>query len=159
MSRFNRAAFAVCVLLLGACDQTQRHQATQPATDDTLSARAADSRVADDSGLLTVLFAPGRSDLDQRGMAIIREIVAAIRARDSRLVVVHAFSDTVGSPEASMAISLRRGNAVRDALIAQGVRAQIDVRAYGATNLAVPTGPNTPEQRNRRAYVTLPPGS
>ena len=52
----------------------------------------------------------------------------------------------------------RRADAVRTALIAGGVPAdKITVASRGFTDLAVPTGPNVREAKNRRAEIILQP--
>jgi len=73
-------------------------------------------------------------------------------------ISVTGHTDTVGTAEYNMALGLRRADAVRTALIAGGVPAdKITVASRGFTDLAVPTGPNVREAKNRRAEIILQP--
>ena len=59
-----------------------------------------------------------------------------------------------------MALSLRRANAVKDALAKEGVPAQsITVIGYGSSNPLVPTGPNVREPQNQRVVIDIAPPS
>ena len=72
----------------------------------------------------------------------------------SILVVGH--TDTSGSPAYNQRLSLRRAEAVKNALISKGVAAnQISVEGVGESQLLVPTGPNVREPSNRRAQILI----
>ncbi len=55
-----------------------------------------------------------------------------------------------------MALSLRRANAVKDALVREGVPATaIAVIGRGEQGLLVQTGPNVREPQNRRVEIVI----
>ncbi len=69
-------------------------------------------------------------------------------------VFVDGHTDTVGPAEYNMDLSKRRAQAVADYLVARGVAPdRLTVRAFGETELAVPTPDETPEPRNRRVEI------
>ncbi len=69
-------------------------------------------------------------------------------------VFVDGYTDTAGPAAYNMELSRRRAQAVADYLIGRGIDAdRITVRAFGETELAVPTPDDTPEPRNRRVEI------
>ncbi len=71
-------------------------------------------------------------------------------------VEIIAHTDSSGSNDYNQALSVRRAEAVRDALIFQGVPAQkITIGAKSEFDLAVSTGDGVRESGNRRATMTL----
>ena len=67
-----------------------------------------------------------------------------------------AHTDTSGAPAYNMALSLRRANAVKDALVREGVPATaIAVVGRGEQGLLVQTGPNVREPQNRRVEIVI----
>ena len=72
-------------------------------------------------------------------------------------LVVTGYADTSGTPQYNMALSLRRANAVKDALVRDGVPARmIRVIGRGEEGLLVATADGVREPQNRR--VQLSPG-
>ena len=66
-------------------------------------------------------------------------------------------TETSGPESYNMALSLRRTNAVKDALVRDGVPPQaITVIGKGETQLLVPTGDNVREPQNRRVEIVEP---
>ena len=71
-------------------------------------------------------------------------------------IAVTGHTDTSGSPTYNMALSLRRANAVKDALVREGIpAAAIGVTGRGETQLLVQTGDNVKEPQNRRVEIVL----
>jgi OOP family OmpA-OmpF porin len=65
-------------------------------------------------------------------------------------------TDTSGPEAYNMALSLRRANAVKDALVRDGVPAQaITVIGMGEKGLLVQTGDNVREPQNRRVEIVI----
>ncbi|TAH36095.1 MAG: OmpA family protein [Alphaproteobacteria bacterium] len=106
------------------------------------------------SGDGTIYFAFGSSKLNA---ADIKEVKAlAKRAGTDNPVIVTGHTDTAGTRAGNMALSHRRAMAVRNVLIKAGVPSKnIRVEARGEDDLAISTGDNVREARNRRAGVRI----
>ncbi|ALG75102.1 membrane protein [Azospirillum thiophilum] len=80
---------------------------------------------------------------------------AAGRVRAVRIQVI-GHTDTSGSPSYNQRLSMRRAEAVRQALVARGTPAgMISIDGVGESQLMVPTGPNVREPSNRRAQILI----
>jgi outer membrane protein OmpA-like peptidoglycan-associated protein len=68
--------------------------------------------------------------------------------------VVNGHTDTAGPPDYNMNLSQERADTVATDLIKAGIPARIvTTKAWGETDLAVPTPDNTPDQANRRVIM------
>jgi OOP family OmpA-OmpF porin len=106
----------------------------------------------------TVYFDFDRAVINAAGQQVINQLLADARMHPPSSVSVTGHTDTVGPADYNMALGLRRADAVRTALISGGVPAdKITVASRGFTDLAVPTGPNVREAKNRRAEIILQP--
>ncbi len=90
-----------------------------------------------------------RASLDQLGRALTSSDLAGYRFR------IEGHTDTVGSPDHNRSLSARRADAVVDYLAStyKVDRARLQPVGLGSDNLAVPTGPQVAEPRNRRVQV------
>lgn len=101
-------------------------------------------------------FETGGAVLTAASQAVLPDVVAEARRRPAPDVAVVGHTDTVGGNEINVRISTQRAFAVRDVLVAAGVRRElIEVSSHGENNLLVKTPDNTPEPRNRRVEVTV----
>jgi outer membrane protein OmpA-like peptidoglycan-associated protein len=101
-------------------------------------------------------FGSDSTDLLPDSAARLKDIADAIRARASEIVSVVGHSDTAGVPEYNVALSARRAEAVKAALVALGIPgSSIQVTSHGETNPLVPTGDDVKEERNRRVEVVV----
>jgi len=107
----------------------------------------------------TVYFEFNKSNLTGDAQHIISEAAAAAKHGPAR-IVVDGYTDLAGTAQYNMGLSVRRANAVKAALVADGIPAsRISVHGFGKTNPAVPTPDGVREPRNRRAVVVIGPGS
>ena len=103
-----------------------------------------------------VFFDWDRSNLSQQAVQTIGQAVAAWRTRGSARITATGHTDTSGPESYNMALSLRRANAVKDALVREGVpAAAIAVIGRGEANLLVPTGDGVREPQNRRVEIVV----
>jgi OmpA-OmpF porin, OOP family len=103
-----------------------------------------------------VFFDWDKATLTTRARQIIRE--AADNSTHVRVtrIEVNGYTDTSGTPQYNMGLSIRRANAVKAELIRDGVAAgEISTQGFGETHLLVPTGPGVREPQNRRVEIIL----
>lgn len=143
------------------------HEATENLGEDHVAAcrdefRAAMTElqgapVAASPGTYVILFDFDSAELNDAGQAVVNQILADIRARGGSVgVSATGHADRSGSEDYNLALSLRRADTVRAALIAGGVGADaITTAGRGESENAVPTADGVKEQANRRVEVIL----
>ncbi len=103
-----------------------------------------------------VFFGFNKSNLTAEAHRVVTEAAAAAKEYGSASISVVGHTDTVGSNEYNMRLSMRRSQAVKDALIALGIAASaISTGGRGEAELMVQTGDSVKEPQNRRATIDL----
>jgi OmpA-OmpF porin, OOP family len=103
-----------------------------------------------------VFFDWDRSNLSQQALNTIRQAAAAFKAKGNARITATGHTDTSGPEAYNMALSLRRANAVKDALVREGVPAQaITVIGRGEQGLLVQTADGVREPQNRRVEIVI----
>jgi outer membrane protein OmpA-like peptidoglycan-associated protein len=103
-----------------------------------------------------VFFDWDRSNLSAQALATIKQAADAFRNKGSARITATGHTDTSGPEAYNMALSLRRANAVKDALVREGVPAQaITVIGMGEKGLLVPTADGVREPQNRRVEIVI----
>lgn len=106
-----------------------------------------------------MLFDTGRDELKSGAGRTLDTIAAFLQEHSDRHVLIEGFTDSVGSEETNRALSERRADAVRSALVTRGVdTGRIDVAGYGEQ---YPVGTNADaggRQLNRRVEVVVSTG-
>ena len=103
-----------------------------------------------------VFFDWDRSNLSQQALTTIGQAAAAFKAKGSARITATGHTDTSGPENYNMALSLRRANAVKDALVREGVPpTAIAVIGRGEQGLLVPTPDGVREPQNRRVEIVI----
>ena len=103
-----------------------------------------------------VFFDWDSSNLSQQALATIQQAANAFKQKGNARITATGHTDTSGPEAYNMALSLRRANAVKDALVRDGVPAQaITVIGMGEKGLLVPTGDGVREPQNRRVEIVI----
>jgi outer membrane protein OmpA-like peptidoglycan-associated protein len=101
-------------------------------------------------------FLHNSTDLVTESKSDIVEVISAVNKRKFYEISIVGHTDTTGTDEHNMGLSNARAEAVRDALIAQGIRSdRINLRYHGKWDPIVPTGDNVSEPRNRVVEVVV----
>jgi len=103
-----------------------------------------------------VFFDWDRSNLSPQAMTTIKQAADAYKAKGSARVTATGHADKSGPEAYNMALSLRRANAVKDALIQNGVPANvISVVGRGEEQPLVQTADGVREPQNRRVEIVV----
>ena len=103
-----------------------------------------------------VLFDFDKSNINAEAQSVIDKVVAAAGKMGTVNISATGHADRSGSETYNMALSLRRADAVRAALIAGGLSGDaITVAGRGESEPAVPTPDGVKEQANRRVEIIL----
>ena len=103
-----------------------------------------------------VFFDWDRSNLSAQALQTIKQAAQAFKSKGSARITATGHTDTSGPENYNMALSLRRANAVKDALVREGVPATaIAVVGRGEQGLLVPTPDGVREPQNRRVEIVI----
>ena len=103
-----------------------------------------------------VFFDWDKATLTDRARQIIKDAADNSSHVQYTRIEVNGYTDTSGSPQYNMGLSIRRANAVKAELIKDGVPANaITTQGFGETHLLVPTGQGVREPQNRRVEIII----
>jgi OOP family OmpA-OmpF porin len=103
-----------------------------------------------------VFFDWDKYNLTDRARQIIAEAAANSTKVQYTRIEVNGYTDTSGTPQYNLGLSIRRAKAVEAQLIADGVPENaITIQGFGDTRLLVPTGPGVREPQNRRVEIVI----
>ncbi|MEQ9813647.1 MAG: OmpA family protein [Azospirillaceae bacterium] len=103
-----------------------------------------------------VFFDWDRANLTQQANQVLDEAVNAYNRSGFAQVLAQGHADRSGPADYNVGLSQRRGESVRQGLVARGVAPdEIVVRAFGETQPLVPTPDGVREPQNRRVEIIL----
>jgi hypothetical protein len=103
-----------------------------------------------------VFFDWDSTRLSPASLNVIGQAASSYKSKGNARITATGHTDTSGTEAYNMALSLRRANAVKDALVREGVPATaISVVGRGEQGLLVPTGDGVREPQNRRVEIAI----
>lgn len=103
-----------------------------------------------------VFFDWDKSDITPEAAGILRDAADYAKANSATRIVATGHADRSGPEPYNMALSMRRAEAVKRQLIANGIsESEIGVDARGETDPLVPTEDGVREPQNRRVEIVL----
>lgn len=104
----------------------------------------------------SALFDSGAYELKPAAKEQLKKIAVVLKNHDSNLILVHGHADNRGSADANLKLSQKRALAVKDYLVAKGVRGEI-IQAEGKGS-SEPVASNDTEAgraKNRRVEIII----
>jgi outer membrane protein OmpA-like peptidoglycan-associated protein len=104
-----------------------------------------------------VFFDFDKADITPEASKIISQAAANASANKATSIALTGYTDAAGSEKYNLALSIRRGNAVKAALVKLGIPAnEISVVGKGKGDQLVATKDGVREPQNRRVLIVLP---
>ncbi|GGW57833.1 outer membrane protein OmpA-like peptidoglycan-associated protein [Winogradskyella epiphytica] len=104
----------------------------------------------------TILFQTGKASFQKSADQVLQAMVAIFKDYPEANFSIEGHTDSVGSKSSNLALSDRRANAVRDYLIANGIKAErLTAKGYGEDNPIANNKTAAGRKENRRVEVKL----
>ncbi len=124
--------------------------------------RALEERLRDLSIVLTmgdVLFDTDQAQLKLGGLRLVQQLAVLLNEYPQRNVLVEGFTDSTGSQAHNMSLSSLRAEAVRTALLAEGIAAtRVATRGHGENTPVASNDTADGRELNRRVEIVLSDG-
>lgn len=102
------------------------------------------------------LFEAGGAALRPQAQALLDSLAGVLQRHPQRRLLIEGFSDAHGSEATSLALSLRRAQALGQALLERGVDAQrLETQAYGAAHPVADNATAAGRRQNRRVELVV----
>ncbi len=103
-----------------------------------------------------IFFGHNKSNLTAAAMEVVRDAAAAAKQTGTASVKIVGHADRSGSDSYNQALSMRRANTVKGALVNEGIAGgAIAVDARGESDPLVPTADGVREPQNRRVNISF----
>jgi len=103
-----------------------------------------------------VFFDWDKSTLTDRARQIVAEAASSATKTQYTRIEINGYTDTSGTAQDNMNLSVRRAEAVAAELVKDGVSRQaISITGFGQTHLLVPTADGVREPQNRRVEIVI----
>ena len=106
-----------------------------------------------------LLFKFNQSDLQESARLSMMKLGLLIKRNQESKFIIEGHTDTIGSEEYNMTLSLKRAQSVHDWLVESlGLgEERVSVKGYGETKPLVPTGDRDAQAINRRVEIAIRP--
>ncbi|MCH9739376.1 MAG: OmpA family protein [Epsilonproteobacteria bacterium] len=101
-------------------------------------------------------FQPNSTALTEASEKSLLDAIASIAERSPCMVDIIGHTDTVGSSELNIKVSLKRANHIKSVLEGKGVEVvSLTAKGYGEEDLQVKTADNVDEAKNRNVEIFI----
>lgn len=144
-----------------AAEASQRQTADAQARNDELEVqlRAMNARKTERGMVVTigdVLFETNSALLHADGLRSVDKLADFMKRYPQRNALIEGFTDSTGSQSHNQALSARRADAVRNAIVERGVeRARLGTHGYGEAHPVAGNDSSSGRQMNRRVEIVL----
>jgi outer membrane protein OmpA-like peptidoglycan-associated protein len=112
--------------------------------------------VAREITLGDVLFKVGKSDLNSQGQAAVSQVATYLKTNPDRTAAIDGYTDSTGSMKLNQKLSSDRANAVKTALVSDGIAPdRIITQGHGPADPVASNATAAGRQKNRRVVVDL----
>lgn len=103
-----------------------------------------------------VLFGFDQAKLKPGGQRAVRELTRFLQEYPERTIMIEGYTDSKGPDEYNKTLSLRRADAVKQALLNNGIKpSRIQIRGYGESYPVASNSTEAGRQQNRRVEVII----
>jgi hypothetical protein len=103
-----------------------------------------------------IFFILGQTEVDPSSLGTLRAALDAAHSTANADIGIVGHTDAIGNEDQNLALSLKRAQAIRDALVNSGVApSSIEIGYHGSHNPRIPRPPGVPEPENRRVEITI----
>jgi len=103
-----------------------------------------------------VYFKPKSKELTEESKAVLVKAIETIKKRSPCMVDIIGHTDTTGSNELNIKVSLKRAQYIESILKEKGVKAEsLTAKGYGEEDLEVETADNVAEAKNRNVEIFI----
>jgi OOP family OmpA-OmpF porin len=134
------------VLLVTACGESTQ----------TMSLRTPPPAPPPPTKAWMVFFDTNSTTLSQQSAMTVTEASNVAKSTANAKVTVTGYTDTDGAPAYNQQLSVRRADAVKNALVSNGIAPQaITVNGAGEGGLLIDTADQTKNEKNRRVQIVV----
>lgn len=134
-------------------------QANQQNSQLQLQLAALDAKQTDRGMVLTlgsVLFDTNKTDLKSGGEQSLDKLSQFLRDNPTRNVKIEGYTDSSGNPDSNLGLSTRRADAVRSALVSDGLDSRrISTQGFGVGYPVASNATASGRQQNRRVEIVI----
>lgn len=158
------SAASIAMLVLSACVTNPGATSTNPGQDPNYDkggkAKAVKVTQTPRGVQITsderVLFDTGSTDIKADGIVYTERVATILKTKTKANVVIEGHTDNVGGVALNQQLSTRRANAIKDALVRQGVAAtRIQAQGFGLSKPVADNATADGRQANRRTDITV----
>lgn len=151
---------SLCLITACVSNPSKTQEGSDPNYDKAGKAKAVQVKQTERGVQITsderVLFETGRADIKSDGMVYVERVATILKTKTKANVAIEGHTDNVGGVALNQQLSLRRANAVKDALVKQGVpAARIQAQGFGLSKPIADNATAEGRQSNRRTELIV----